>query len=97
LKPSKSVLEPHARQDRLIEFEEYHKDLQDVRLHPGVPPTVWQLFETAKNISLYARFAYRLHAVAEMMGFVALEWALKEFYAARNRIQPESVRKSFRD
>ena len=37
-----------------------------------------QLFETAKNVSLYSWFVYRFHQVAEQVAFSALEMALRE-------------------
>jgi hypothetical protein len=43
-----------------------------------VPLNVRQLFETAKNVSLYSWFVYRFHQVAELVAFSALELALRE-------------------
>jgi len=37
---------------------------------------VAQLFETAKNVSLYSWFVYRFHPVSESVAFAALELAL---------------------
>ncbi|WP_428241153.1 hypothetical protein [Gynuella sp.] len=41
------------------------------------PIEVKQIFENAKNIALYTYFAYRLHQPAEIIGYIALEKALK--------------------
>ncbi len=54
-----------------------HAELLALRLHGGVPINVRQLFETAKNVSLYSWFVYRFHQVAELIGFAALEMALR--------------------
>lgn len=58
-------------------IEEHHKRLAAIFLHEGVPEEVRQIFETAKNISLYSHFAYRLHQPAELMGYAALEKAMR--------------------
>jgi len=59
-------------------IESYHAALDAVRLHDGVPVPIQQLFETAKNISLYAFYAYRLNQPAELVGYSAFEMALRE-------------------
>jgi len=59
-------------------IESYHAALDAVRLHNGVPVPIQQQFETAKNISLYAFYAYRLHQPAELVAYSAFEMALRE-------------------
>ncbi|GEM_PF-212263 len=54
-----------------------HAELADIVLHEHVPLDVRQLFETAKNASLYSWFVYRFHQVSEMVAFSSLEWALR--------------------
>ena len=49
-----------------------------------MPNEVSQLFETAKNISLYSWFVYRFHQVAELISYSALEMALRERYLSEN-------------
>jgi len=99
LKPLKRILEPDPRQPGIfgVKLEERHAELKRIKLHGDVPVTVRQLFETAKNVALYSWFAYPLHGVAELMGCMALHWALKERVAAEQRISADSVRKEFRD
>lgn len=58
-------------------IEPYHTALDAIRLHNGVPAEIRQLFETAKNISLYAFFAYRMNQPAELIGYSAFEMALR--------------------
>lgn len=60
-----------------ITIEGHHEQLSAINLHEKVPVEVRQIFETAKNISLYSHYAYRLHQPAELMGFVALERAMR--------------------
>lgn len=36
-----------------------------------------ELFDTAKNLSLYSWFVYEFHSIADLTGFLALEAALK--------------------
>lgn len=54
-----------------------HAQLSELALHEGVPAGVRQLFETAKNVSLYTYFVYRFHQVSQMVAHAALEMALK--------------------
>lgn len=53
-----------------------HEELQEIALNDTVPESVQQLFETAKNVSLYSWFVYRFHQVAESVAFQALEMGL---------------------
>lgn len=59
-------------------LERLHANLDTIRLQSCVPLHVRQLFETAKNLSLYSWFAFRFHPVAKLMGYASLERALKE-------------------
>lgn len=79
LKPLATVREPDVRQANLAEsLEDIHAQLSTLNLHDGVPVDIRQLFETAKNVRLYAYFAFRFHQVAEMVAYQALEFALRE-------------------
>lgn len=66
--------------NRHISVEKWHKRIADIRLNKAVPLDVKQVFEISKNIALYAYFSYRLHQSAEIIGFTALELALKLKY-----------------
>ncbi len=63
---------------------EYHRHISSIQLNDIVPVDVRQLFETAKNVMLYSRFAYRFNQVAEMVAFSALEFGLKELFTFRH-------------
>jgi hypothetical protein len=79
LKALSEVYEADERQAHLIgDLSDNHAVLSQMVLHAQVPSNVRQLFETAKNVSLYSWFVYRFHQVAEMVAFSALELALQE-------------------
>lgn len=79
LKPLEEICFPDERQQNfLTTLEDNHGALSTIILNDVVPLDVRQLFETAKNLSLYSWFVYRFHQVAELIGYSALEMALKE-------------------
>lgn len=53
-----------------------YESLAEIQLNDSVPVKVRQLFETAKNLSLYTWFVYRFHPVASFIGYSCLEAAL---------------------
>lgn len=57
-------------------LEAIHSALSGIVLHADVPLDVRQLFETAKNLSLYSWFVYRFHQPAELIALSAMEMAL---------------------
>ena len=59
-------------------LEQHHGLVAGYSLHGGVPSTVVQHFENAKNTWLYAFFSYRLLHVALVQLHVAGEAAVKE-------------------
>ena len=59
-------------------IEQHHTLIAQYSLHEGVPSTVAQHFENARNTWLYAFFSYRLLQVALMQLYVAGETAVKE-------------------
>jgi hypothetical protein len=79
LKPLSEVYAPDGRQANFVgTLADTHEILTQIALHTGVPVNVRQLFETAKNVSLYSWFVYRFHQVAESVAYSALEMALRE-------------------
>jgi hypothetical protein len=79
LKALSEIFKPDVRQSTLIgDLSDIHAVLTAITLHERVPVNVRQLFETAKNVSLYSWFVYRFHQVAELVAFSALELALRE-------------------
>lgn len=78
LKPLAEINQPDSRSANFGEsLDAAHADLSSMGLHVGVPVDVRQLFETAKNASLYSWHVYRFHQVSEMVGFQSLEFALR--------------------
>ena len=85
LKPLDEIREPDERSHNFVAgLEDNHAELNDIVLNDAVPLEVRQLFETAKNLSLYSWFVYRFHQVAELVSFTALEMALRERYQKEN-------------
>ncbi|PUA29892.1 MAG: hypothetical protein B0W54_04935 [Cellvibrio sp. 79] len=76
LKPIDQVLVADPR-SKGFELAEWHSRIAEIVLVETTPIEVRQIFENAKNIVLYAYFAYRLHQPAEILGYTALEKALK--------------------
>jgi hypothetical protein len=78
LKPLAAIFDPDERQAFMVgTLTELHQELSTLELSRLVPKEVRQLFETAKNVRLYAFFAFRLHQVAEMGFYQSLEMALR--------------------
>jgi hypothetical protein len=77
LKPLDQVYAPDVRRPSITgTLAAEHEDLASIQLNQGVPEIAAQLFETAKNVSLYSWFVYRFHPIAESTAFAALELAL---------------------
>src|SRR5258706_10176730 len=77
LKSLAEVMHPDPRRSSIVgTLKDEHDDLASIRLNDDVPLVVVQLFETAKNVSLYSWFVYRFHPVSESVAFSALELAL---------------------
>lgn len=85
LKSLDQLYEPDERQKFFWgTLEDRHENLSKIILNDNVPIDVRQLFETAKNLSLYSWFVYRFHPVSELISFTALEMALRERYLSEN-------------
>lgn len=76
LKSIDQVLECDPR-NKCTELTEWHSRIAEIVLVETTPIEVRQIFENAKNIALFTYFAYRLHQSAEIIGYTALEKALK--------------------
>jgi hypothetical protein len=59
-------------------IEQHHSLIERYALHAGVPATVAQHYENARNAWLYSFFCYRLLQVAILQVHVAGEAAIKE-------------------
>jgi hypothetical protein len=93
LKPLAEVMEPDSRQVSLLgSLAERHTELAALELHRGVAGDVRQLFETAKNVSLYSWYVYPFHQVSELIAFGALEMALRAKFEFERLQSPERKR-----
>ena len=91
LKPLEQIFEPDERQKAFSRtLQDRHESLSQIILNDNVPLNVKELFETAKNLSLYSWFVYRFHQAAELISFSALEMALRERYLGENPPQNNS-------
>jgi len=77
-------------------LETMHATLAEIRLHDRVPPQVAQLFETSKNLSLYAWFVFRFHPIAGFLARASLEMALREKWESVYGRPPSSKEKHFK-
>lgn len=97
LKALNEIYEPDERQAFFVgQLPDNHQALSLIILNDSVPLEVKQLFETAKNLSLYSWFCYRFHQVAELISFAAMEMALRERYVAETAFAPSSEDKQKR-
>lgn len=91
LKELDQIYEPDVRQRSFVgDLDDRHAALKSIVLNEAVPIEVRQLFETAKNLSLYSWFVYRFHQVSELIAFSALEMALRERYLKENHNAPRN-------
>lgn len=86
LKSLDEICEPDNRQKLFlgISLNGNHTELSRIKLNRRVPVEVRQVFETAKNLSLYSWFVYRFHQVSELTAYSALEMGLRLKYEKEN-------------
>lgn len=97
LKPLDCITEPYPRYLGSPEkLQNLHETLDAIRLHRGVSLHVRQLFETAKNLSLYSWYVYRFHPIAQLFGYACLERALRERLARERGLDVENIRETLR-
>lgn len=95
LKSLSTICDPDVRQKNILgTLQDYHSILTTIDLNGNVPVDVRQLFETAKNLSLYSWFVYRFHQVSELVAFSALEMALRMRYIEENPSDPDKKQSS---
>jgi hypothetical protein len=94
LKPFDKITEADSRQGAFSRFdavinnftpitlEDHYESISTIALDDRVPEKISIQYETAKNIYLYAWYAYRLFPVAEHHALICLEYALRERFAA---------------
>jgi hypothetical protein len=78
LRPLAEVFRPDVRHaERPDLLASLHGNLTSIRVNEFAPENVRQLFETAKNLSLYSWFVYRFHPIARLISYSCLEAALR--------------------
>lgn len=93
LKPLSELCKPDERQQFFLgDISDGHAELSAIVLHDCVPASTRQMFETAKNLSLYAWFVYRFHPMSELAGWLALENALLEKMTQEGLRKPDDKR-----
>jgi hypothetical protein len=86
------LLLPDPRHSHLGNLpEKQYARLAEIKLNEAAPQDVRQLFETAKNLSLYSWFVYRFHPVASFIAYSCLEAALRPL-ALADPTFPKQVR-----
>lgn len=90
LRPAAFVCQPDPRNAGLVKvdlisgvgqpfgLDDHHEAIGALTLNPSVPAHIFQQFETARNLCLYAWFVYRFYAIAEHHSLACLELALRE-------------------
>jgi hypothetical protein len=90
LKPLAALTEPDERQrffvmanqstgmSRPLEIADIYDRAFDAALHAGVPEDVRSHFSTAQNLLAYSWFCYPFNVVAELHGYISVEFALRK-------------------
>lgn len=92
---------------RSLSLVDQFESVAEYTLSDTVPDKVCVLFDTARNLYLYAWFVYRFYNVAEQQVFACLEMALRErlkdelplpetYWSKKSRDQPPSLRSMLR-
>ena len=61
-----------------LSLEHIHSIVDSIQLHEGVPEEIRSHFSQAQNLAIYSWFHYPFHVTAQFMGFVTVEFALKD-------------------
>jgi hypothetical protein len=77
---------------RPMTFEDHHLGIEAIALNGASPAEVRDAFDRARNVLLYAWFAYDLLVVGEAQAFGALELALRMRLAAFPAGRPGTLR-----
>ncbi|MDD5333839.1 MAG: hypothetical protein PHS32_08830 [Rhodoferax sp.] len=102
LKAITEIVEPDERQrlfvmfdqstgnQRPLELSDIYNRAAHVALHDGVPVTIRSHFATAQNLLAYSWFCYPFNVVAELHGYISVEFALRARF-------PDQPRANFKD
>lgn len=73
-----SVFDEDINNFRSKQFKDHYESICNIKLGNQVPEKIIIHFETAKNIYLYAWFAFRLFPVSEQHALICTEYALRD-------------------
>lgn len=59
-------------------LQDMHSSVASIILHEGVPEDIQSHFAQARNLAVYSWFHYQFNVTAQLMGFVTVEYALKQ-------------------
>lgn len=60
-----------------LTLSDIHQRVSSITLHDGVPEEIRSHFAQAQNLALFSWFFYPFNVIAQLMGFVTVEVALK--------------------
>jgi hypothetical protein len=90
LKTFEEICQPDARQISFVlgdttnpngfrpqTLKDFHDEAEAIQLHEGVPETLRDQFQTARNLIIYSWFYYPLNVTAELCAYATVEHALR--------------------
>ena len=101
------ICNPETGHSRSLSQLDQYEAVAAYKLSGAAPENVHILFDTARNLYLYAWFVYRFYNMAEQQVFACLEMALRErlkeelplpepFWSKRRKKQPPSIKPMLR-
>ncbi|MBT5388777.1 MAG: hypothetical protein HOL11_08240, partial [Porticoccaceae bacterium] len=60
-----------------LELQSYHREIEALTLHQGVPQVIFGQFNIARNMALYSFFFYSLGAEVQLKACSVIEHALR--------------------
>ncbi|MDX1442693.1 MAG: hypothetical protein R3270_02820, partial [Gammaproteobacteria bacterium] len=79
LKPFKEMFSFDERQEAFVGTpREIHAQIEAIELDEKVPDEIRETFDLARNLGLYSMAVYGFNRITPLIGFIALEQALKE-------------------
>lgn len=67
---------------RKLALKDIHEAVNNIQLDDYVPAPIRSHFAQAKNLAVYSWFHYPFNVTAQFMGFVSVEFALKQKFSA---------------
>ncbi len=89
IKPFLEITEPDERSHAFVKMdrqtgsfshftlEDFHRRAASIKLHAGVPESIRNHFETARNLIIYSWFYYPFNVTAQLTAYTSVEFALR--------------------